>query len=257
MGPRSLLVTLAIVLVSAASLSAQEVPGAAKIASGQPTTLSYEQAVKLAIDDNLATLRAEERPTEARGQHDQARAPLLPNVSGVAYQANLTMNLVALGFQPGTFPGISRTFLGPFKNFDARLLLSQRVFDLSAIRKYQAGHAGVHVAELQEALAREQVANGTGLTYLEALRADRAVATAQANVDLAQALLKLAQDQRNAGVATGVDVTRAQTRLAEQQVGLAQAQTASEQARLNLQHVIGVPLGSALTLTDQLRFVED
>jgi outer membrane protein TolC len=238
-------------------LSAQEIPGAAKIATGQPATLSYEQAVRLALDNNLATLRAHERRNEARGQQEQARAPLLPNVSGVAYQASLTVNLVALGFQPGTFPGISRTFIGPFKNFDARLLLSQRVFDLSAIRNYQAGKAGVRVAELGEALAREQVASRAGIDYLEALRADRAVVAAEANVELAQALLKLAQDQRNAGVATGVDVIRAQTRLAEQQVGLAQAQTDSEQARLNLQRLIGLPLGGPLTLTDQLRFVDD
>jgi outer membrane protein TolC len=257
MGPRSLLVVIAIVLISAVSLAAQEIPGAAKIATGQPATLSYEQAVKLAIDNNLATLRAHERRNEARGQQEQARAPLLPNISGEAYQANLTQNLVALGFQPGTFPGFNKTFLGPFKNFDARLFLSQRVFDLSAIRNYQAGKTGVRVAELQEALAREQVASRTGISYLEALRADRAVVAAQANVELAQALLQLAQDQRNAGVATGVDVTRAQTRLAEQQVALAQAQTDSEQARLNLQRLIGLPLGSPLTLTDQLRFVED
>jgi outer membrane protein TolC len=251
------LVTVVIVLLSAAALAAQEIPGAAKITSGQPATLSYEQSVRLAIENNLATLRAHERRNEARGQQEQARAPLLPNISGEAYQASLTQNLVALGFQPGTFPGFNKTFLGPFKNFDARLFLSQRVFDLSAIRNYQAGKAGVRVAELQEALAREQVASRTGISYLEALRADRAVVAAQANVELARALLQLAQDQRNAGVATGVDVTRAQTRLAEQQVGLAQAQTDSEQARLNLQRLIGLPLGSPLTLTDQLRFVED
>jgi outer membrane protein TolC len=251
------LVTVVIVLFSAASLAAQEIPGAAKITTGQPAALSYEQAVRLAIENNLATLRAQERRNEARGQQEQARAPLLPNVSGVAYQASLTMNLVALGFQPGTFPGISKTFLGPFKNFDARLLLRQSVFDLSAIRNYQAGKAGVRVAELSEALAREEVASRTGLSYLEALRADRAVVAAQANVELAQALLQLARDQRTAGVATGVDVIRAQTRLAEQQTGLAQAQTDSEQARLNLQRLIGLPLGSAMTLTDQLRFVED
>jgi outer membrane protein TolC len=257
MGPRSLLVTLVIILLCVAPVAAQETPGAAKISTNQPAALSYEQAVRLAIENNLATLRAHERRNEARGQQEQARAPLLPNVSGVAYQANLTENLVALGFQPGTFPGISRTFLGPFKNFDARLFLRQSVFDLSAIRNYQAGKAGVRVAELNEALAREEVASRTGLFYLEALRADRAVVAAQANVELAQALLQLARDQRNAGVATGVDVIRAQTRLAEQQVGLAQAQTDSEQARLNLQRLIGLPLGSALTLTDQLRFVED
>ena len=257
MGPRSLLVAIAIVFATTATLRAQEIPGAAKIATGQPATLSYEDAVKLAIDNNLATLRAHERRNEARGQQQQALAPLLPNVSGVAYQANLTENLVALGFQPGTIPGFNSTFLGPFKNFDARLLLRQSAFDLSAIRNYEAGKAGVRVAELQESLAREEMASRTGLSYLEALRADRSVVAAQANVELAQALLQLAQDQRNAGVATGVDVTRAQTRLAEQQVGLAEAQTESEQARLNLQRLIGLPLGSALTLTDQLRFVEE
>jgi outer membrane protein TolC len=124
------------------------------------------------------------------------------------------------------------------------------------MQNYRAGRAGVRVAELREALAREQVASAAGLIYIEALRAERSVAAAQANVELAQALLKLAQDQRNAGIATGVDVTRAQTRVAEQQLTVAQAQTASEQARLNLQRVVGLPLGSSLSLTDQLRFEE-
>ena len=235
----------------------QQIPGAAKVTPGRTAALSFEQAIQLAIENNLATLLAHERRNEARGVKQQSLAPLLPNVSGAAYQASLTENLAALGFTPGIIPGFNSSFVGPFRNFDARVLLSQTVFDLSAIRNYQAGRAGVRVAELQEALAREQVASGTGLIYLEALRADASVADAQANVDLAQALLKLAQDQRDSGVATGVDVTRAQTRLAEQQVGLAQAQTTSEQARLNLQRVVGLPLGSALTLTEQLQFKEE
>jgi outer membrane protein len=235
----------------------REVPGAAKVTTGRSAALSYEDAIQLAIENNLSTLLAHERRNEARGNKQQSLAPLLPNVSGVAYQANLTENLVALGFQPGVIPGFNSTFLGPFKNFDARLLFRQTVFDLSAIRDYQAGRAGVRVAELEEGLAREQVASSTGLIYLEALRAERAVSAAQANVELAQTLLQLAQDQRNAGVATGVDVTRAQTRLAEQQTALAQAQTTSEQARLSLQRVVGLPLGSSLVLTDQLRFVEE
>jgi outer membrane protein TolC len=235
----------------------QQIPGAARVTPGRPAELSFEQAIQLAIGNNLATLLAKERRNEARGIKQQSLAALLPNVSAAAYQASLTENLAALGFQPGTIPGFSSTFVGPFRNFDARVLFAQTIFDLTAIRNYQAGRAGVRVAELQEALAREQVASGTGLIYLEALRADRAVVAAQANVELAQALLKLAQDQRNAGVATGIDVTRAQTRLAEQQVGLAQAQTTSEQARLNLQRVVGLPLESSLTLTDQLRFTEE
>jgi outer membrane protein len=234
----------------------QQISGAARVTPGRPAELSFEQAVQLAIENNLETLLARERRNEARGVKQQSRAALMPNVSGVAYQASLTENLAALGFKPGLIPGFNSTFVGPFRNFDARVSFVQTIFNLSAIRNYQAGRAGVRVAELQEGLAREQVASGTGLIYLEALRAHAAVDAAQANVELAQALFKLAQDQRSAGVATGVDVTRAQTRLAEQQVGLAQAQTTSEQARLNLQRVVGLPLGSSLTLTDQLRFTD-
>lgn len=231
----------------------QSVPGAAKTSAG-PTTLSLAAAIDLAMQNNLATLLANERKIEARGLEKESLAGLLPNISGAAYQANLTVNIAALGFQPGTFPGINSTFIGPFNNFDARVRLQQTIFSLSAIRTHQAGRAGVHVAEMQEDLAREQVAIFTALTYLEAWRSERALLAAEADVDLAQALLVLAQDQRTAGVATGVDVTRAETRLAQQQVRLAQAQTASEQARLQLQRVIGLPLGSQLTLTDTLRF---
>ncbi len=181
----SLLIVIVIVVFKSASVSGQEIPGAARVANNQPAALSLEQAVKLAIENNLATLLARERQNEARGQKQQSLAPLLPNVSGVAYQASLTENLVALGFQPGIIPGFNSTFVGPFRNFDARVLLAQSIFDLSAIRNYQAGRAGVRVAELQEGLAREQVASGTGLIYLEALRAERAVVAAQANVELA------------------------------------------------------------------------
>jgi outer membrane protein TolC len=204
--------------------------------------------------NNLATLLAHERKLEARGLEKESRAGLLPNVSGVAYQANLTINLAALGFQPGRFPGFESTFIGPFNNFDARIRLQQTIFSLSALRTYQAGRAGVRVAEMEEDLAREQVAIFTALTYLEVLRSERALQAVQADVDLAQALFTLAKDQRDAGVATGVDVTRAETRLAQQQVRLAQSQTALEEAWLQLQRVVGLPLGSQLTLTDSLRF---
>jgi outer membrane protein len=234
----------------------QTVPGAAKV-SPAPATLSLADAIDLAMRNNLETLLARERKLEARGLEKESLAGLLPNVSAAAYQANLTVNLAALGFQPGTFPGIISPFIGPFNNFDARVRLQQTIFSLSAIRTYQAGRAGVHVAEMQEDLAREQVAIFTALTYLEVLRSDRALLAAQADVDLAQALLVLAQDQRTAGIATGVDVTRAETRVAQQQVRLAQAQTALEEARLQLQRVVGLPLGSQLTLTDPLRFSDE
>ncbi|MFN2579332.1 MAG: TolC family protein [Pyrinomonadaceae bacterium] len=216
--------------------------------------LSLEQAIALAIENNLETLLAKEREDEARGFQRQALSGLLPNISGTAYQASITENLAALGFTPGRFPGFTSTFIGPFKNFDARLRLQQTIFSLSALRNYQASGAGVRVAALAEGIAREQVATATALAYLETMRADRSVTAAETNVTLGQTLLKLAQDQRDAGIATGVDVTRAETRVAQEQVRLSRAQTEAEEARLQLERITGLPLGSSFALTDPLRF---
>jgi outer membrane protein len=234
---------------------ATSIPGAARTVAGQ-STLSLDQAIQLAIQNNLSTLMAREQQREAEGIKQETLSGLLPHISGVAYQASLTENLAALGFQPGTFPGFTSTFIGPFNDFDARVRLVQSIFDLSAIANYQAGRAGVHLSVMKEELAREQVANGTALLYLDVLRGTRSVAAANANVELAQTLLQMALDQRNAGVATGVDVTRAQVRVAEEQLRLAQAQTTFEQAQLNLQRVTGLPLGETVTLTDLLSFTD-
>jgi outer membrane protein TolC len=236
--------------------NAQQVSGAAKVGPAVPA-LSLDQAITFAIENNLATLLAKERRNEARGIKKESLAGLLPNISGTAYQASITENLAALGFKPGTFPGFTSTFIGPFKNFDARMGLAQTIFNLSTLRNFQAGRAGVRVAEMEEGLAREQVATATALAYLETMRAGRAVSAAQANVTLAQTLLKLAQDQRDAGIATGLDVTRAETRVAQEQVRLSQTQTDSEAAGLQLQRIVGLPLGSSLTLTDPLRFAQE
>lgn len=218
--------------------------------------LSFAQAVALALQNNLATLLARERRNEARGVERQTLAGLLPNIEGAASQSNLTSNLAAQGLTPGSFPIISKTFIGPFNVFDARVQIAQSIFNLSAIRTYQAGRSGSNIAEIGEQLSRQQVIAKTAISYLNALRSERALEAAKANLDLAQVLFKLATDQHNAGVATGIDVTRAETRLAQERYRFAQAQTDIQRDRLEVLRITGLPLGGSLTLTDKLIYTE-
>jgi outer membrane protein TolC len=51
-----------------------------------------------------------------------------------------------------------------------------------------------------------------------------------------------------------VDVARAETRVAQQHVQLAQAETGLDAARLNLLRVIGLPLSTEIILVDRMRF---
>ena len=196
---------------------------------------------------------AQQAPVQARGQRGTVFSQLLPNISGAASQSNMTLNLAAEGFTPSVIPGIP-AFLGPFSVFDARVRLTQSIFNLAAIRHYQAGKYGVDLAGEQQRFATQQVMTAAALSYVGLLASEEAVANANANLQLAQRLLDLATNQRNAGLATGLDVARAETRLANQQVQLAQAQTDRDTARLDLLRVVGLPLGTKLSLADPLKF---
>lgn len=222
----------------------------------QPLRLSLSQAVEMALKNNLQSLLAEERIQEAQAQRALGLSALLPNLGSAAYQMNLTANLAAMGFRPGLIPGMP-VFVGPFNRFDARLQMMQSVFNLAALRHYQAARHGVTLAAHARRIAVQQVTLLTALSYLDLLQAEQAVQAAQANVRLAERLLELARSQRAAGIATGLDVARAETRLANQRVQLAQAETARDTARLNLLRVIGAPLERSVVLEDPLRFVPE
>jgi outer membrane protein len=218
-----------------------------------PSGLTLPQAIELALRNNLQVKLAQERTGEAQAQRSMARSALLPNVAGAAYQMNLTANLAAQGLSSSTFPGIP-AFIGPFSRFDARVQAAQSLFNLSSIRRYRGAGYAVKLAEEARVLTGQQIAAATALAYIGLLEAGQGVAAAEANVQLSERLLDLAVNQRNAGIATGLDVARAETRLAAQQVQRAQAQSNLDTARLNLQRLIGAPLGGQLTPADAMRF---
>ena len=227
--------------------------GAALAAPAQPLRLTLAQAVEQALRNNLQTRLAQERTTEAQARRDVVRSALLPQVSGAMYQTNLTANLAAEGLSAQTFPGIP-AFIGPFSRFDARFQAAQSLFNLASLRRYQAAGIGARVTEEARRLAEERITAATAMAYIGLLEAGQSVAAAEANVALSKRLLELAANQRNAGIATGLDVARAETRLAAQQVQLAQAQTGLDTAQLNLLRLIGAPLGSMVSPADTMRF---
>ena len=221
------------------------------LAADAGAALSVDQAIQLALQNNLTTRLAKAQTDAARARVLEAAGALLPNALGyVSQQRVLKTNLAAQGFPPG---GLFNPLLGPYDSFDARVLLSERIFDLESIQRARAAKAGSRLAVLRERLAAEQVSAAAALAYLGALRAHRGVETAQADLALAQRLQALAEDQKRAGSATGLDVARARTRAAQQQLRLLQAQVAERDVELRLKRVTGLPLGRPVALSDSLK----
>jgi len=212
-------------------------------------TLSVEHAIAKAIETNLTTHLAQAASTEARGRVLQAAASLLPQLTGTLSQERVfKLNLAAEGFTSS--PLIPNAVIGPFNVFDARIQLVQNLLDLTSIWLTKAASANVRVARLTEDLVAEQVASAAALAYIEDLRAIRDVQDAQANLELSEKLSTLAHHQHAAGLATAVDLARADTRVAVDNQNLIQVQLTAYQADIRLKRVVGLPLPTNITLAE-------
>jgi len=235
----------------AASL-ASAVAYAAPSQSAAPTEvlrLSLNQAKTMAVERQVAVLSAREQTVESMARSDEALANFRPSVDFKAYQTRQTENLMAMGLNLPGFP----TMVGPFDAFDARVRFTQRVFDLARLRELDASRHAVDAARLRADAMAQQMAGAAALAYVESQRAQQTVTAALANHALSQSLFQLARDQQAAGLATGVDVVRAQTVHARNTLLLRQARSSASEADTRLHRALGIGMALALELTDSLR----
>lgn len=236
---------------------AQETPGPLP-ERGAPLRLTLKQAVDTALapEGNTRVQLAGEANKQAQARSAQSRAALLPGFDSYVAEQNQTRNLAALGVQIHLpIPGFSfPTVVGPFNTFDARVQATQSVFDFSSIRRYQASRAGVRASESDTANARDQISAQVASFYLVALAAQAHVEAAVASVELAQATAKLADNRKNAGTGTGIEVTRALVEVANAQQRLLVAENDRRQARLQLLRAMGMRLETEIELVDKLAY---
>ncbi len=220
--------------------------------------LSLHDAIQAAIDHNVNVRLLRERIAAAQSAANTSLGALLPNVSGHASWRNQTINLAAFGLPQDRLGalGLSGSVTQPFDVYDARASLVQNIFSLSLIQRWRAAKSGVEVANLEAEVTKRDVMATVGLLYMEATRGAAAVKARQADMELSLQLLKLAQDRRKAGVATGLDVTREEVQLENTRQRLLVADNDHESAKLNLIRALGIDFDVRLTLTDELAFVE-
>ena len=226
----------------------------ALLCAQQVTPLTMKQAVDMALaPDGSARLRLmREAQALAEARKNTVKGALLPNLDAAVTETDFTRNLKAFGFAVNV-PGFkSPSLVGPLSNFDMRVTASQSIFDFSAWKRLDAAKAAMAVAEAEKEATSNQVADAVAHAYLSALRHKAALDVIKANIDLASKLVKLANDQKEAGTGTGIEVTRAKVQLSNEEQRLSIADLEYEQAKLQLQRVIGMGFTTPVELTDGL-----
>jgi outer membrane protein TolC len=225
-------------------------PFSGSVAEGKATSevlpISFKDAIDRGLRNNLGLLLQGDSTLAARGQKWKELSNLLPNLSA-GISANMAqVNLQAQGLR---FPGFP-TIVGPFGFFDARLYLTQSVFDLHSILRERGAADNERAARYNYQDARDLVVLAVGNAYLVALSGAARVETAEAQAQTAQALFDKASDQQKAGVIPAIDALRSQVELQTRQQQLIAARNDYAKQRLTFARVIGLPPGQEFTFTD-------
>ena len=235
----------AVILGLAIALCAQE--------SQPKIALSLDKSIEIALapDGNAKVQLAAEAVRQAQARKAEAFSALLPN-----FDAAWSQDLTTFGLQIKLpIPGFAiPSFVGPVDVYDLRASGTQTVFNLSVIRKFQAAGAQASATKLDTEQARVQIAALVGKAYVNATRAENSVATAMANLELAERLLRQANTQKEAGTGTGLDITRAEVQVASERQRLIAAKEDRQTALLNLLRAMNVPLDVVVELTDPLSY---
>ncbi len=228
------------------------------VPQGQPSpqvlALTLRDSLNRGLKYNLGLVLSERATATARGARLRALSDVLPNLNFHTAEEIQQINLAALGLPSSLLPPGVSPIVGPFGVFDARLTASTPLLDLHALNNLRAGTENVRAANYSLQDARNTVVLVVGGSYMQALAGAALIDAVQAQVTTAQRLYQQAQDQKNAGVAAGIDVLRAQVELQVQQQRLVVAKNEFEKQKLSLARAIGLPVSQQFTLADTIPF---
>lgn len=225
---------------------------------GQPVRLSLGDAARRAAHQSNNVQGAEQRAAEASARVTQARAALLPELSGNALQSGRTFNSVTFGITLPTAPGQPPLFnpdgqvLGPVNTLDLRGHVQTNIIDYSAVQRMRTAKAQANAAQADVSSAGDLAAAQAANAYVRVLRTNAQLQARLADSALARDLVTIAQSQLEAGVGVALDVTRAESQLAGVRNQLISARNDREKAELDLRRSLNLSLDASVQLTDTL-----
>jgi outer membrane protein TolC len=212
--------------------------------------LSLQEAIDRGLKQNLGLLLSTSDIRAARGQRWEQLSALLPQVTASPYVIDSKINLGELGLS--TIAGMSLPpSVGPFSYFDARVAITQQLFDWKSLNAARAAGESLKSAEYSYKDARDLVVLAVGYTYLQAIADEARIETSEAQVKTAQALYDQANDQVTAGTSPAIDGLRAKVELQTRQQQLIQARNNFAIQKLTVARVIGLAPGQEFEFTDK------
>jgi len=225
------------------------VPAGEATADEIPLTLA--DAIARGLASNLGAIDADLDVRLADAQRQRTLAALLPQLAGRLHHQTGEVSLIQFGF---TLPGVP-TIIGPFSYQDARIGLTQQLFNVEDVESWRAARESARAAQWNRDDSRDTVVLAVGAGYYQVAASSARVETAEAQLKGSRALDELAVNQVKNGLSPAIDQLRArvQAQTDEQRVAVARAQL--EKDKLSLARLIGLPIGQRFRVTGEAAYL--
>jgi outer membrane protein TolC len=224
-------------------------------ASNEVLRLTLSEAISRAVRYNLGAIESDENTRAARGQRLLALSSLLPQVSAGINENVDQVNFTALGLAAIKIPGIPAV-AGPFSYSTASASISLTLFSYESIQRVRTARTAEQAAQLSYKDTLDVITLTVGNAYLRVIEGHSRIEAEEAQVQNAKALYDQALDEFQAGTSPKIDVTRTAVQLHTEQYNLSIARNNFEIAKLSLGRAVGLPLGQAFEIADQLPYAE-
>ncbi len=173
-------------------------------------SLSLSQALQMALTRHADLIIANQRVKEALARIGQDASPLLPQLRGVVSETRQTRDLRSTGMN---LPG--DPLVGPFNVYDARLRLTQALFDPGAIARLKSSQQGREVSLAEQRKVREDVLVLVAALFIEAKRSQDHFRVQQTALWRDKKEMSIVFSRFKSGISSSLDMSKMRAKYAQ------------------------------------------
>ena len=215
-----------------------------------PAELSLAAALRIALINSTVLQTAQANLDKATGQSKQSKSPLLPQVNINARQSYYTASLLGVGLDIPNLP----TKLGPSAAMDARIGLTQDLFNMASMRDYKSFQSREESSRFLVNNARELVTLTVVSSYLDALRSKASRDSLVEQTQLARDLYQITRDRVTQGVSAELDANRAMQQVNFLEQHRLEFEQSYVDAKLNLASILQARVTSDFEVADNAAY---
>ncbi|HJU44923.1 MAG TPA: efflux RND transporter permease subunit [Vicinamibacterales bacterium] len=240
-------------LISATTAFAQSAAASAQASASQAMTLTFNQALERALQNNEGLKVAKEKVVETQARVQESKTNFLPQVN-LGYNFTPSQRFPVIRIPAGVFGPEEQTFQAGFSQRNQlQLFVSQPLYTGRRLENALGiTTSSLDASKLELERTRQEIEYRVVETFYAALMNERGVAVADEQVRLSQKQLELARARFESGTVARLDVLQAEVELANARARRIQARAQVDTAMQALRGVLSLPQSQALQLEGSL-----